>query len=64
MIAALALDDGEAERITSALRTFGEKMHELVAYMQQAGVDDDIIAFLRPNIEEQIRQLRSMGEAE
>lgn len=62
VIAALALDDGEAERITSALRTFGEKMHELVTHMQQAGVDDDIIAFLRPNIEEQIRQLRSLGD--
>lgn len=30
--------------------------------MQQAGVDDDIVAFLRPHIATQIEQLKALGE--
>lgn len=63
VIAALELEDGEVDRIGRELQEFGEQMNELGNCMKQAGVDDDIIAFLRPNIEEQIRQLRALGDA-
>lgn len=64
VLAALTLDDGEAEHIVGELRKFGEQMTELGNHMQQAGVDDDIVAFLRPSIEEQVRQLHALGDIE
>lgn len=63
VIAALELEHGEAARISLELWKFGAQMNELGSHMKQAGVDEDIIAFLRPNVEEQIRQLRSIGDA-
>lgn len=63
VIAALEFEPGEAARILFELWKFGGQMNELENHMKQAGVDGDIIAFLRPNIEEQIRQLRSIGDA-
>jgi serine/threonine-protein kinase HipA len=62
VIAVLELEEGEVNHISLELQKFGEQMNELNQHMKQADVDDDIVAFLRPNIEEQIRQLRSIGD--
>ena len=62
VVAALELEDGEADRILLQLSNFGEQLKELGNHMREAGVDDDIVAFLRPNIDEQIRQLCALGE--
>ncbi len=62
VIATLELEKDEAHHITSALQAFGEQLHALTHHMRQAGVDEDIVNFVGPHIEEQIRQLRSIGE--
>ena len=62
VIAALALDEAETVRISRELAQFVEPMRALVEHMREAGVDEDIIAFLRPSIEEQIRRLDALGE--
>lgn len=61
VVAALALDEAETTRICRELVQFGEPMRELLTHMREAGVDEDIIAFLRPSIEEQIRRLDALG---
>lgn len=62
VIVALELAAGEVDRITLELHHFGIQMKELGNHMKQAGVDEDIVAYLKPNIDEQIRQLSSLGE--
>ena len=37
-------------------------MQELGDHMQRAGVDEDIITYLKPNMNDQIRQLSALGE--
>ena len=62
VLAALDLDDEERIPVANALRDFGARMSELANYMREAGVDEDIVTFLQPGIDEQIRQLGSLGE--
>lgn len=59
----LDIDDTERRHIAQALRRFGSTLRTLDRHMAQAGVDDDIIAFLRPSIATQIQQLQALGEA-
>lgn len=61
VLATLALDDAERALISHALWMFGDQMRKLSTHMKAAGVDDDIILFLQPGIDEQCRQLRSLG---
>lgn len=61
VIGALALDAGEAERIRLELFHFGIQMKQLAGHMERAGVDEDIIAYLKQNIDKQIQQLVSLG---
>jgi hypothetical protein len=53
---------GEAFHERMMLHSVGEPMRALVEHMRAAGVDEDIIAFLRPSIEEQMRRLDALGE--
>lgn len=62
VIMALELEADEVKRVSFELQKFGEQMTELINHMRQAGVDGDMVDFLRPNIEEQIQQLRSIGD--
>jgi hypothetical protein len=40
---------------------FGQQLIALEQHMRQAGVDDDIVTFLKPHIAVQIQQLQSLG---
>ncbi|MGS0740915.1 type II toxin-antitoxin system HipA family toxin [Glaciimonas sp. GG7] len=62
VIAALALTTDEADRIRLELYAFGLQMPALGGHMRQAGVDADIVTYLQPAMDEQIRQLNSLGE--
>jgi serine/threonine-protein kinase HipA len=62
ILAALALQDEERNQIRLELYRFGQQLIALEQHMQEAGVDDDIIAFLKPHIAAQIQQLQSLDE--
>lgn len=62
VLEALELDNSELELISYEMWEFGQRMSELSNHMRHAGVDEDVVAFLQPSIDEQIRQLRSLGE--
>jgi serine/threonine-protein kinase HipA len=57
VVRALDLQTGETDRIVLELVRFGAQLGGLMGHMQQAGVDEDIITYLLPHIDEQIRQL-------
>jgi serine/threonine-protein kinase HipA len=57
----LNVSEPERTRITEEMHTFGARLQELEHYMRQAGVDDDVIDFLLPSVDEQSRQLLSLG---
>jgi serine/threonine-protein kinase HipA len=60
VIDALGLDDIERQRVRLALHRFGTQLADLCNEMRRAGVDDDIVAYLAPNIAEQTRQLAQL----
>lgn len=62
VLTALELDDAERAVISHELWKFGDQMSELSNYMREAGVDEDIVTFLQLSIDEQVRQLRSLGD--
>ena len=62
ILAAMDMADVERNHIQVELHRFGQRLVELERHMQQAGVDDDIVAFLRPHIATQIEQLIALGE--
>lgn len=62
VLEAVEIDDAERHHISYELWKFGDQLSELVDQMRRAGVDEDIVTFLQPNIHEQIRQLRSLGD--
>lgn len=62
ILAALDINDAERDIIRSALWNFGTQISALDQHMQQAGVDDDIVAFLQPHIATQVQQLLALGE--
>jgi serine/threonine-protein kinase HipA len=64
VIAALDIEDVERDVIRLALRRFGAQMNALDTHMRQAGVDDDIVAFLKPHIAKQVRQLQALGKSD
>ncbi|WP_154373689.1 type II toxin-antitoxin system HipA family toxin [Pseudoduganella rivuli] len=60
-----ALDVGDAERaaLREGLAAFAEEVARLDAVMHAAGVEDDIVTYLRPSIAGQLRQLQELGVA-
>ncbi|MBV6320519.1 type II toxin-antitoxin system HipA family toxin [Duganella violaceipulchra] len=62
VLAALPVDDAERGHIRLALHRFAPQIQALDAHMLAAGVDDDIIRFLRPHIATQVQQLSALGE--
>jgi serine/threonine-protein kinase HipA len=62
ILATIAMPDAERQQIRRTLYGFGQQLTALERYMQEAAVDDDIIAFLRPHIAGQIAQLKALGE--
>jgi serine/threonine-protein kinase HipA len=58
----MEMADAERHHIKAELHRFGLRLIELEQHMQGAGVDDDIVAFLRPHIATQIAQLNALGE--
>ena len=62
ILAALEIEDAERHLLRVELQRFGSQLGNLEQAMHQAGVDDDIIAHIRPHIATQMRQLRSLGE--
>lgn len=59
---AMEMADAERHHIKAELYRFGLRLVELERHMQEAGVDDDIVVFLRPHIATQIEQLNALGE--
>jgi len=62
ILAAMDIADVERNHIQLELYRFGQRLVGLERHMLQAGVDDDIVAFLRPHIATQIEQLSALGE--
>lgn len=62
ILATIGMPDVERQQIRLALYGFSQHLVALEQHMQEAGVDDDIIAFLRPHIAGQIEQLKALGE--
>lgn len=62
VLTALELDQAELSFISHELSKFGEQMSELSNYMREAEVDEDIVTLLQSSIDEQSRQLRSLGD--
>jgi serine/threonine-protein kinase HipA len=62
ILATIAMPDAERQQIRRTLYGFGQQLTALERYMQEAAVDDDIIAFLRPHIAGQIAQIKALGE--
>lgn len=56
----LLLPEAEYLEVVNSLVAFGEKLSDLPAHMESAGVDADIIAFLRPSIAAQQAQLSAL----
>jgi serine/threonine-protein kinase HipA len=61
ILAAIELQDDERHQIRLALHRFGQQLIALEQHMLEAGVDDDIVTFLKPHIAAQIQQLQSLG---
>ncbi len=61
ILAAIELQDDERHQIRRELYRFGQQLIALDQHMQKAGVDDDIVTFLKPHIAAQIQQLQSLG---
>lgn len=64
VLAALEIENAERDYIRQALHQFGVQLKALDRHMRQAGVDDDIAAFLTPHIATQIQQLHSLGDTQ
>ena len=56
----LLLPEAEYLEVVKSLVAFGEKLSDLPGHMESAGVDADIIAFLRPSIAAQQAQLSAL----
>ncbi|MGI4720752.1 MAG: type II toxin-antitoxin system HipA family toxin [Janthinobacterium lividum] len=56
----LAMPAAEREQVVEALVRFGEQLANLVDCMRDAGVDEDIIAFVTPSIAAQRSQLLAL----
>lgn len=60
ILAAIEVADDERRLIRLELYRFGQQLTVLEKHMRDAGVDDDIVAFLKPYIAAQIQQLQSL----
>lgn len=61
ILTAIELPDDERKQVRLELHRFGQQLPALEQYMREAGVDDDIVTFLRPHIAVQIQQLQVLG---
>jgi serine/threonine-protein kinase HipA len=60
VLAHLALPASEREPLIEALVRFGERMATLAACMREAGVDEDVVDFVKPHIDAQRTQLLAL----
>lgn len=61
VLAALDVDDRERAALRNGLAAFAGEVGRLNAAMRAAGMDDDIITYLQPSIDNQLRQLQELG---
>ena len=60
IVAHLALPGAKREQLIAALSLFGEQLATLADAMREAGVDEDIVAFVTPSIDVQRTQLLAL----
>ncbi|WP_345891125.1 HipA domain-containing protein [Burkholderia sp. Ax-1719] len=60
VLAALPLGGGERQRLDAALSRFAVEVERLPDIMAEQGVDQDIVQFLMPSIDTQVRQLKAL----
>jgi serine/threonine-protein kinase HipA len=64
VLAALPVPDHERELLAQALSRFAVQIERLPDIMETQGVDHDIIEFLTPSIDTQVRQLKALQPPE
>jgi serine/threonine-protein kinase HipA len=64
VLAALPVPDHERELLAQALGRFAVQIERLPDIMETQGVDHDIIEFLTPSIDTQVRQLKALQPPE
>ncbi|WP_233853946.1 type II toxin-antitoxin system HipA family toxin [Paraburkholderia sp. HD33-4] len=64
VLAALPVDARERQQLRAALGAFASQVERLPDTMQAQGADHDIIEFLMPSIDTQLRQLRALQPPE
>jgi len=64
VLAALSVPDGERRTLADALVRFAAQTERLPDIMEAQGVDRDIIEFLMPSIDAQVRQLKALQSPE
>jgi serine/threonine-protein kinase HipA len=60
VLAVLPLPDGERRMLDEALNRFAGQIERLPDVMQAQGVDHDVIEFLTPSVDTQVRQLQAL----
>jgi serine/threonine-protein kinase HipA len=61
VIDAIEMGQLERERTRTAMAHFGRQIEQLSEAMRACGVDDEIVSYLQPSIETQIRQLLDLA---
>lgn len=64
VLAALSLPDDERRALARAMSRFGAQLERLAGIMEKHGVDHDIVEFLTPSIDAQVRQLKALQPPE
>lgn len=64
VLAALPVPERERRPLGRALNRFAERIERLPDIMEAQGVDHDIIEFLMPSIDTQVRQLKALQSPE
>jgi serine/threonine-protein kinase HipA len=60
VLAALPVPDNERKMLAAALSRFAVRIEQLPDVMQAQGVDHDVIEFLTPSVDTQVRQLKAL----
>ena len=60
VLAALRVPERERRMLSAELNAFGEQVDRLPDVMHAEGVESDIVEFLMPSIDTQIRQLKAL----
>lgn len=61
VIDAIEMGEQERARIRAAMARFGRQIERLSETMRECGVDDEIVSYLQPSIDTQIRQLLDLA---